>query len=146
MQTVKRNGLRLAAVMGAGVMLLAACGGSSSSSESSSAASGATGGDAPTKGGTVNVLTLSEQFNHLDPQRNYTGVDLAFASAYLNRTLTQYKLAPGPDGVTLVPDMATDTGTATEASRPITSSISALVRSTSAAGRSILLMTGMTVG
>ena len=112
MQTVKRNGLRLAAVMGAGVMLLAACGGSSSSSESSSAASGATGGDAPTKGGTVNVLTLSEQFNHLDPQRNYTGVDLAFASAYLNRTLTQYKLAPGPDGVTLVPDMATDTGTA----------------------------------
>ncbi len=113
MQTVKRNGLRLAAVMGAGVMLLAACGGSSSSSsEGSSAASGATGGDAPTKGGTVNVLTLSEQFNHLDPQRNYTGVDLAFASAYLNRTLTQYKLAPGPDGVTLVPDMATDTGTA----------------------------------
>lgn len=117
MHTVKRNGLRLAAVLGAGVMLLAACGGSSSSessAEGSAAASGSTDGGEPTAGGTINVLTLSEQFNHLDPQRNYTGVDLAFASAYLNRTLTQYKLAPGAEGVTLQPDMATDIGTAND--------------------------------
>jgi len=117
MHTVKRNGIRLAAVVGAGVMLLAACSGSSSSdssSEGSAAASGAADGGEPTSGGTINVLTLAEQFNHLDPQRNYTGVDLAFASAYLNRTLTQYKLAPGAEGVTLTPDMATDLGTSNE--------------------------------
>lgn len=107
MRSVKRNGARLAAAVGVSALVLAACGGGSSSSSSGSAAAGGE----PTKGGTINVLTLSEQFNHLDPQRNYTGVDLAFASGYLNRTLTQYKYAPGPDGVTLVPDMATDTGT-----------------------------------
>ena len=108
MRSVKRNSLRLAAAVGVSALVLAACGGGGSSSSSGSAAAGGE----PQKGGTINVLTLSEQFNHLDPQRNYTGVDLAFASGYLNRTLTQYKYAPGPDGVTLVPDMATDTGTA----------------------------------
>ncbi len=108
MGTPIKNGIRLAAVAAAGALLLAACG--SSSSSDSSDGSAAAGGEGQ-KGGTINILTLSEQFNHLDPQRNYTGVDLAFASAYLNRTLTQYQLAPGAAGVTLVPDMATDTGT-----------------------------------
>ena len=111
MRSVKRNSARLAVVAAVGALVLAACGGGSE--EASGGASGGASGE-PTKGGTINVLTLSEQFNHLDPQRNYTGVDLAFASGYLNRTLTQYKYAPGPDGVTLVPDMATDTGTANE--------------------------------
>ena len=111
MRSVKRNSARLAVVAAVGALVLAACGGGSE--EASGGASGGANGE-PTKGGTINVLTLSEQFNHLDPQRNYTGVDLAFASGYLNRTLTQYKYAPGPDGVTLVPDMATDTGTSNE--------------------------------
>lgn len=113
MHTVKRKGLALTALIGAGALMLAACGGGGDSASSGEATGGGTDGE-PTKGGTINVLTLSEQFNHLDPQRNYTGVDLAFASAYLNRTLTQYQLAPGPDGVTLVPDMATDLGTSNE--------------------------------
>ena len=118
-----KNGLRLAAVVSAGTLVLAACGGGSSSSESSSAAgdastaaSAAASGDAAAadggqKGGTVNVLTLEEQFLHVDPQRIYTGVDLAFFNGYTTRTLTAYKFAPGAEGVTIVPDMATDLGT-----------------------------------
>ena len=100
-----RNGLTLAAVVSASALVLAACGGSDSSSESGG------GTSEGTKGGTINVLTLEEQILHLDPQRNYTGVDLAFASGYLQRTLTAYKFAPGAEGVTIVPDMATDLGT-----------------------------------
>ena len=62
-------------------LLLSACGGGSGSASEG------------TKGGTLYILTELEQILHLDPQRNYTGEDLAFASAYLNRTLTQYTLA-----------------------------------------------------
>jgi peptide/nickel transport system substrate-binding protein len=127
MVSAKKNGLRLAAVVSVGALALAACGGGSSSSGSSAsgggASAGASGGAAAggnqtgTKGGTINVLTQEEQFLHLDPQRNYTGVDLAFASGYLQRTLTAYKFAPGPEGVTIVPDMATDTGTASNGAK-----------------------------
>lgn len=103
---------KVAAVAAASALLLAACGGSDSGGDT--AASGDASGGA-TAGGTLNFVTLSEQFNHLDPQRNYTGEDLAFTSGYLNRTLVQYALSED-DNVsgTLVPDLATDTGTATE--------------------------------
>ena len=52
-----------------------------------------------------------EQWLHVDPQRIYTGADIAFFGGYTTRTLTNYKYAPGGDGNTIVPDMATDTGT-----------------------------------
>ncbi len=82
-------------------LVLTACGGSSSD-----------GASAGTKGGTLTFLTEAEQFAHLDPQRNYTGEDLAFASGYLNRTLTQYTLsADNNEASQLVADLATDTGT-----------------------------------
>ncbi|CAB4333108.1 MAG: hypothetical protein F2839_01860 [Actinobacteria bacterium] len=81
-------------------LLLTACGG------------GASGG---AKGGTLTILTEAEQILHLDPQRNYTGEDLAFASGYLNRTLTQYTLSKdNNEASTLVADAATDTGTPSE--------------------------------
>ena len=104
-----KNGLRLAAVASAGALLLAACGSSSSSDSSSGAAEGSGEGQPR---GTINVLTLEEQFLHVDPQRIYTGVDIAFFNGYTTRTLTAYKMAPGAEGVTIVPDMATDLGTA----------------------------------
>lgn len=106
-----KNGLRLAAVASVGALALAACGGGSTSSDASgsAAAAGVTEG---TKGGTINALTLSEQWQHVDPQRMYTGVDIAFFTGYTTRTLTQYKYAPGAEGTTIVPDMATDLGTA----------------------------------
>jgi len=104
---------KAAAIAAASALLLAACGGSSGGG--GTGASGDAEGMEPTAGGTLTFLTVSEQFNHLDPQRNYTGEDLAFAAGYLNRTLVQYALSPDDNEAgTLVPDMATDTGTATE--------------------------------
>jgi peptide/nickel transport system substrate-binding protein len=92
-------------VVAASALLLSACGGGGSSA-------GGTG--TPTKGGTITYLTIAEQFNHVDPQRNYTGQDLAFFGGYVNRTLTSYAHAEGPAGAELVADMATDTGTTTD--------------------------------
>jgi len=63
------------------------------------------------KGGTLYILTQAEQILHLDPQRNYTGEDLAFASGFLNRTLTQYTMSKDNNEASkLVADLATDTG------------------------------------
>lgn len=102
-----KNGLRYVALASAGALALAACGGGSGDSGGTST-TGSAEGD---KGGTLTILTLDEQFNHLDPQRNYTGEDLAFSSAYLTRTLTSYKISKdGTEAGTLAPDLATDTG------------------------------------
>jgi len=90
--------------------VLAACGGASHHA-------GRRGGE-PVKGGTLTFLTQADQIQHLDPQRDYTGEDLAFASAYLNRTLTSYKLSTNEaQANTLVPDLATDTGTASNGAK-----------------------------
>jgi peptide/nickel transport system substrate-binding protein len=89
-------------------VLLAACGGGSDAEE-------AGGGSGERRGGTLTFLTLQEELNHLDPQRNYNGEDLAFASGYLHRTLNAYRFsADGEEATTLVPDLATDTGTPNE--------------------------------
>ena len=99
------------AVVAALALTVAGCGGGSSGNGPS-----ASGGDnKPVDGGTLTFLTLQDQLQHLDPQRNYTGEDLAFSSAYFARTLTAYKMSP--DGVKageLVGDLATDTGKPTE--------------------------------
>ena len=115
------NGLRLAAVASAGALLLAACGGGSSDSGSgeatgaaSAAESGAAAADGGQKGGTITLLQNGEQWLHVDPQRIYTGFDMAFFGGYTTRTLTAYRYAPGEAGTELVPDMATDIGTANE--------------------------------
>jgi len=100
-------GLRTVALAAAGAMLLAACGGSGSG-----ASNGGTG-DTPTAGGTLRWLTINEQFNNVDPQRIYTGEDLAFFNGFTTRTLTAYKFSKDPtEGTSIVPDMATDTGRA----------------------------------
>ena len=87
-------------------LVLTACGGSDNEGPRESGAR---------KGGTITFLTLQEQINHLDPQRNYAGEDLAFASGYLHRTLNAYAFsADGEEATQLVPDLATDTGTPNE--------------------------------
>ena len=101
-------GLRFTVLVSAGALALAACGGGSSGGSKNSGGSGS--GASAQKGGTVTILTQADQIAHLDPQRNYTGEDLAFTDGYLNRTLTQYKLSPGKDSSELVGDLATDTG------------------------------------
>jgi peptide/nickel transport system substrate-binding protein len=101
------HGLGFVAIAASAALVLAGC----SSGDGSADGEGAGASDGGTTGGTINILTESEQILHLDPQRNYTGVDLAFVTGYMQRTLTAYKFAEGAEGVTIVPDMATDLGT-----------------------------------
>ena len=100
-------GLRAVAIASAAAMSLAACGGGGDEGDNNDGTAGAK----PEKGGTLTFLTLADQIQHIDPQRNYTGEDLAFANAYLQRTLTAYKLSTdGEEATELVADLATDTG------------------------------------
>jgi len=109
-------GLRAAAVASAAAMILAACGGGSGggSEPSNSGASG----NKPVTGGDLSIITLAEQLQHLDPQRIYTGEDIAFSSGYLFRTLNAFKYSPDEaEGQSLVPDLATDTGTPSDGAK-----------------------------
>jgi peptide/nickel transport system substrate-binding protein len=94
--------------LGVAVLLtLAACGGGNASSST-----GQSAGTTPTKGGTIYVLTQSEQWDQVDPQRVYTGEDLAFFGGTIYRSLTAYKFsADAKEGTSIVPDLATDLGT-----------------------------------
>jgi peptide/nickel transport system substrate-binding protein len=78
--------------------------GSASSSSGSSAAN-------TKKGGTIYYLT-KRNVEHWDPQRTYIGRDLTDASRLFYRSLTQLK----PDN-SLVPDLATNTGTASNGNK-----------------------------
>ena len=71
------------------------------------------GCSAGSSAGTITYLTHQDSWTHADPARNYTGRDIAWFGSYLNRTLTAYDRAPGKDGSSVVADLATDTGTAT---------------------------------
>ncbi len=105
-------GLRAAALASVAAMTLVACGGGSSDEPSGNNA-GDTG--KPVKGGTLTFLTTADQVSHMDPQRIYTGEDLAWTGAYLFRSLTAYKVSTDEkEANTLVPDLATDTGTPSE--------------------------------
>ena len=111
------------------VLTFTACGGASSSSSApapstgvpstgtgpSAAPSTATG---PKTGGTIYLLENAEEFNQLDPQRAYTGEDLAFFGATIYRSLTAYKYTSDPvESTTLTPDLATDLGTVADAGK-----------------------------
>ena len=103
----------LAIGIAAGALILAACSGGSSDGGSSSAPAGE-----GQPGGTLTILSPAEQILSLDPQVVYTGEDLAFLGATIQRSLTAYQVAPGDaEGTTLVPDMATDLGTATNSGK-----------------------------
>ena len=102
-------------------MLIAACGGTTTSPAPGTGGPPATGPVATVdpnlakKGGTIYILTQSEQWNHVDPQRVYTGEDLAFFGGTTMRALTAYKFsADATEGTSLQPDLATDLGTSTE--------------------------------
>ena len=110
--------LRAMALGVAAGLTLAACGTGTSPSPSAPGASG--GSAAPStgagsKGGTIYVLTQAEQFDQVDPQRVYTGEDLAFFGGTIMRSLTAYVFSPdATEGTSLTPDMATDLGTAAD--------------------------------
>jgi peptide/nickel transport system substrate-binding protein len=100
--------LRGSGLVVAVALTLAACGGGGANNQASG------GGGAsitPKAGGTIYILTLNAQWDQIDPQRAYTGEDLAFFGATIYRSLVAYKYSPDPkEGVSLVPDLATDTG------------------------------------
>jgi peptide/nickel transport system substrate-binding protein len=108
-----RPGVLAAVVVAAGALTLTACGGGGSSSSSTGAAGGT-----PTKGGKITYLEIGEQFSNVDPQRAYTGEDLAFFSGTIFRTLTAYKFSKdAKEGTSIVPDLATDTGTVADGAK-----------------------------
>ena len=104
-----RWGVRAAVLAASGGLVLAACGGGDSGDGE---ATDAAGGGEGQQGGTLYIPTTGEQILHLDPQRNYTGEDLAFTGAFITRTLTQYNFSSDPTEANgIVGDLAVDTGT-----------------------------------
>jgi peptide/nickel transport system substrate-binding protein len=106
--------LSLGFALGMAVALtLAACGGQNTSSGQPSG--GGRVSQAGQAGGTIYILMGGEQFTQVDPQRLYSGEDLAFFGGTIMRSLTAYKFSPdATEGTSLTPDLATDLGTATD--------------------------------
>ena len=74
---------------------------------------GSPAGEGGQPGGTIFMLTANEQFNQVDPQRAYTGEDIAFFGATIYRSLVAFTVSKDDASrVQLVPDLATDLGTA----------------------------------
>jgi len=112
---MKRQGfLRVAALAAAGSLLFSGCG-SNGGAPSASSSGGttdklgfATNTGPAKKGGTVNILG-GVAFSHLDPEMGNDGNVINFYRL-IYRQLTTYSNEPGK-GTTVVPDLATDTGT-----------------------------------
>ncbi len=114
-----RSDARLSLGLPLGIALaltLAACSGENASTGQPSGSGGAS--QAGQAGGTLYILMHGDQWNQVDPQRIYTGEDLAFFGATIMRSLTAYKFSPdATEGTSLTPDLATDLGTATDAGK-----------------------------
>lgn len=96
-----------AAALGLG---LAACGGGSSDNDEGNGGTTETGA----AGGTLTVLQHFP-FESSDPQRIYYGVQLAWYRRLIYRGLLAFPMSEDPEiATTPVPDLATDTGTASE--------------------------------
>lgn len=102
---------RVGAVGFALALVAGACGGGGDSQSNSDTGSTEQG----KKGGTLTFLDISD-FEHIDPQRNYVGSTLNFARLF-TRTLVTFKAVPGPEGTSIVPDLATDLGTASDGNK-----------------------------
>jgi peptide/nickel transport system substrate-binding protein len=106
--------LRALALGVATALALAACAPGASQSPGGSAG-GSAGGKS---GGTIYLLSGNARWTDVDPQRAYTGEDEAFFGATIYRSLEAYTLSPDDkEASKLVPDLATDTGTATDAGK-----------------------------
>jgi peptide/nickel transport system substrate-binding protein len=103
--------LRALALGVATALALAACAPGASQSPTGSAG-GSAGGKS---GGTIYLLSGNARFTDVDPQREYTGEDEAFFGATIYRSLEGYTLSPDDkEASKLIPDLATDLGTATD--------------------------------
>lgn len=95
-----RPTVRLAAVAAAVALGAAACGGGGGGEGEQQEAQ---------RGGTLYLLQ-KDDFEHLDPARNYVTNSGDFGQRLLTRALTQYAAAPGQEGMELKPDLAEGTG------------------------------------
>ncbi|MFB7949795.1 ABC transporter substrate-binding protein [Kitasatospora phosalacinea] len=73
-------------------------------------------GGTPVKGGTLTILS-NQDFDQLDPARNWTMPVMDVGVRMLYRTLTTFKAAPGAEGLKVEPDLATDLGTPSDGAR-----------------------------
>ncbi|MEP6852511.1 MAG: ABC transporter substrate-binding protein [bacterium] len=118
--SARTKGVALGAMTAAAALALSACGGSAStkSSGGGSSASGASGASGAASGGSAGgtIYNLSKRpVEHWDPQRIYIGVHLSNASRLFSRSLTVQPATEDNDAaLKLQPDLATDTGTATD--------------------------------
>ena len=109
---MRSKALAVVALVG---LVAGACGGSGDGVQSGEESGGLSATfDGVGEGGTLYVLTNSEGASTLDPQRVYTGAELGAWGSTFTRTLTSYKPVAGKDGTSLVADMATDLGTASD--------------------------------
>lgn len=97
-------------------LVIAACGGTTPTAAPGTGGPPATGAPQPTAenkaGGRVYMLSFNEEFDDIDPQRIYTGEDLAFFGATIMRALTSFVYSEDPAVAnTVTGDLATDTGT-----------------------------------
>ncbi|MFG2823254.1 ABC transporter substrate-binding protein [Kitasatospora sp. NPDC048365] len=73
-------------------------------------------GGTPVKGGTLTILS-NQDFDQLDPARNWTMPVMDVGVRMLYRTLTTFKAAPGSEGLKIEPDLATDLGTPSDGAK-----------------------------
>ncbi|WP_354643428.1 ABC transporter substrate-binding protein [Kitasatospora camelliae] len=73
-------------------------------------------GGTPVKGGTLTILS-NQDFDQLDPARNWTMPVMDVGVRMLYRTLTTFRAAPGAEGLKIEPDLATDLGTPSDGAR-----------------------------
>ncbi|MER8184213.1 ABC transporter substrate-binding protein [Kitasatospora sp. NPDC094015] len=73
-------------------------------------------GGTPVKGGTLTILS-NQDFDQLDPARNWTMPVMDVGVRMLYRTLTTFKAAPGAEGLKIEPDLATDLGTPSDGAK-----------------------------
>lgn len=111
---------RVLSLCATAALVLSACGGTTPTTAPGTQVPTGTGAApsptsaAPTAGGTIFLLNNATGWDQVDPQRVYTGEDLAFFAGTIYRSLESYIYSADPtQGTTVTPDMATDTGTAT---------------------------------
>jgi peptide/nickel transport system substrate-binding protein len=96
--------------VGALALSLVACGSSNSGSPGTNPTGGSSANAQGTPGGEL-IIKEEDPVDHWDPQRMYTGVDLANATRLVYRQLVAYPASQDPaKATTPMPDLATDTG------------------------------------
>ncbi|MFJ1705111.1 ABC transporter substrate-binding protein [Kitasatospora sp. NPDC088346] len=119
----RRTHVALAATIAATLTLgLGACSSNGGSADGAGDQAGVTTegngiiGGTPVKGGTLTILS-NQDFDQLDPARNWTMPVMDVGVRMLYRTLTTFKAAPGAEGLKIEPDLATDLGTPSDGAK-----------------------------